>query len=298
MSSLSPNMRGIVFMVLATGAFIVNDSFLKVVMERIPPFEALFLRALVAVLIGIPVLWVMGVLPRAKLVFAPRVAARNAFELIASAGYIFAIAFAPLADITALSQLTPMIVMLGVVVFFGDRIGRGAIGLIIVAFIGALMVAQPGGSGFQPFALLGLWNALTSATRDLLGRRIADGVPAIVVAVGASVVTLIGVSVLMLVFERFVVPVPMELLLVLCSSAFLTLGQLLLFSAYRVAQTSAILPFFYSGTIWALLAGALVFNTVPNPLALAGIGLILLSGVMVLLVDRRARRIEASVAPH
>ena len=98
----------------------------------------------------------------------------------------------------------------------------------------------------------------------------------------------------MLAFEKWVMPGPVELLLIAGSSSLLTLGQLLLFSAYRVAETRVVAPFFYAGTLWALLIGALVFGTVPNALALSGIALILASGVLVVLLERRSRRILAT----
>jgi len=290
MTQSPSNLRGILYMVLATGCFLLNDSLLKIAMADVPPFEALFIRAVVGVLLGVPVLAATGALRRAPMMFQPLVLVRNGLELAAAAGYIFALAFAPLADITAMGQLTPMLVMLGAVVFFGDRIGRLASGLIALAFVGALLVAQPGGSGFQPFALLGLWSALGVAFRDLIGRRIRADVPALVVAVGASAVSLVGVGILMLVFERPVMPSTGAVLCLAAAAALLTLGQLLLFSAYRVAEMSIVVPFFYTGTAWALLLGILLFNTVPNPLGLTGMMLILVSGVLVVVSDHRARR--------
>lgn len=197
MSSQNSNLRGITLMVVATGCFLANDTVLKLAMASIPPLESLFLRALLAVIIGVPVLWASGMIGKAALVFRPVVVARNFFELAAAAGYIFAIAYAPLADITALAQLTPMLLMLGAAVFFKDKVSRIAVALIVVAFFGAVLVAQPGASGFQPFALLGLWSAVGCAVRDLIGRRIGPEVPALVVAVGASVVSLVGIGILM-----------------------------------------------------------------------------------------------------
>lgn len=288
MAHSQSNLRGILLMVLAMGCFLANDTVLKLAMSSIPPLEALFLRALLAVLLGLPMMLVSGVLRQAPMMFRPSVLLRNVFELAAAAGYVFAIAHAPLADITALAQVSPVLVLLGAVLFFGDRIGRFSGVLVVVAFLGAVLVAQPGSEGFQPFALLGLWSALGVALRDLFGRRVGAEVPALVVAVGASAVSLVGIGVLMVVFERWVAPGPRELLFIGTSSVLLTLGQLLLFTAYRTAETRIIAPFSYTGTIWALAAGALVFGTLPNPLALAGMALILLSGVLVLVLDRRA----------
>ncbi|MBN9363709.1 MAG: DMT family transporter [Devosia sp.] len=289
MPAQGSNLRGIVYMVLASGCFTINNGLLKLAVVDLPPLEALFLRAVAALILGVPVL--LATTSRASLrhMLEGRVLARNVVECAAAIAFVFAVANAPLADITALLQLTPMLVLLGAVLFFGDRVGGAAIALIVVALVGALLVAQPGSQGFQPYVLFGLASAALSAGRDLIGRRVDAGVPALAVAVGLSLVSAIGIGALMLAFERWVTPSLPQLLLIAGASAFLTLAQLLLFLSFRVAETKAVVPFFYTGTLWALLIGAVVFGTLPNAVAAAGICLIAASGVLVLLLDRRAR---------
>lgn len=289
MGAGSSNLRGIVYMVLASGCFTINNGLLKAAVVDLPPLEALFLRAVAAVLLGVPVLLMTA--PRGSLrhMLDGRVLARNVVECAAAIAFVFAVANAPLADITALLQLTPMLVLLGAVVFFGDRVGGATAALIVLALLGALLVAQPGANGFQPYVLFGLLSAALSAGRDLIGRRVDAGVPALAVAVGLSLVSAMGIGALMLVFERWVMPSWPELLLIAAASAFLTLAQLLLFQSFRVAETRAVVPFFYTGTLWALLVGLVMFGTLPNALASLGIGLIAASGVLVLLLDGRRK---------
>ena len=54
MQNLSHNMRGIIYMVLAAGTFVTNDTFLKLAAETLPPFQALFLRGVSAALWCLP----------------------------------------------------------------------------------------------------------------------------------------------------------------------------------------------------------------------------------------------------
>lgn len=283
MPAHASNLRGITFMVLASGCFTINNALLKLAVVNLPPLESLFLRALAGIILGVPVLLLTT--PRGSLrhVLDPRVLARNVVECAAAIAFVFAVANAPLADITALLQLTPMLVLLGAVVLFGDRVGGLTASLIVLALIGALLVAQPGASGLQPYVLFGLASAALSAGRDLIGRRVAAGIPAL------SVVCVVVIGCLMLVFERWVTPSLPQLLLISGASAFMTLAQLLLFLSFRVAETRAVVPFFYTGTLWALLIGAVVFGTLPNTVAAVGISLIALSGVLVLLLDQRRK---------
>lgn len=289
MPTRASNLRGIIYMVLASGCFTINNALLKLAVLELPPLEALFLRAAMAIVLGLPVLIATTSAASLRHMLERRVLARNVVECAAAIAFVFAVANAPLADITALLQLTPMLVLLGAVVFFGDRVGGATVALIVVALLGALLVAQPGSNGFQPYVLFGLLSAALSAGRDLIGRKVDAGIPALAVAVGLSVVSVVGLGALMLAFEHWVTPSFAELLLITGASAFLTLAQLLLFLSFRVAETRAVVPFFYTGTLWALLIGALVFGTLPNAVAAIGICLIAASGVLVLLLDRRAR---------
>jgi drug/metabolite transporter (DMT)-like permease len=290
------DLRGILFMVLSMGSFIVNDSFLKVVIGNLPPFEALFFRGIASILWGVPLLALTGGIKALPLVADRRVLFRNAFEMIAVIGYVLGLASAPIADLTALSQLSPMFVMIGAFWLFGERIQSFQFWLIVVAFIGAVMVAQPGMSGFTPFALFGLWNAVCIAGRDLSGRKVGLHVPGLVVAIGAAMIVVVGALIIGLIFERWVMPDGGQLLMLVCSGLFLTFGHMFVFLAYRVGSTGAVLPFAYTSTVWALISGAIVFGVLPNALALLGIGLIVLSGVLVVLV-RRGTPAVATVDP-
>jgi drug/metabolite transporter (DMT)-like permease len=67
---------------------------------------------------------------------------------------------------------------------------------------------------------------------------------------------------------------------------FVTLGHVGLLLAYRLGRTAAVAPFFYSFALWAVLSGLFVFGVLPNALALAGIALIVTSGVAIVLIDQ------------
>jgi drug/metabolite transporter (DMT)-like permease len=290
MTPAGSNLRGIIYMVLASGCFTINNGLLKAAVIDLPPLEALFLRAVAAVILGVPVLLMTAPWGSLRHMLDGRVLVRNVMECAAAVAFVFAVANAPLADLTALLQLTPILVLLGAVVFFGDRVGGATAALIVLALLGALLVAQPGASGFQPYVPFGLLSATLSACRDLIGRKVEAHVPALAVAVGLSLVSAIAIGALMLVFERWVTPSWPVLLLIAAASAFLTLAQLLLFQSFRVAETRVVVPFFYTGTLWALLVGFVMFGTLPNGLASIGIGLIAASGVMVLLLDGRRKQ--------
>jgi drug/metabolite transporter (DMT)-like permease len=277
-------------MTLATGSYVVNDTMMKIVTEALPPYETLFLRGIAATAWGLPLLLVLGHRRNLPLMFDPRVVARNLCELAAILCYVVALANMLIADVVALGQITPLLVLLGSALLLGERIGGLRLSLIALGFAGALMVAQPTGAGLSVFALLALGNAVFSAMRDLASRQVGPEVPGLVVALSASVIVLAGAGIAHLLLEDWVPPAPRHLALMAGSGLFLFFGHFLIFKAYRIGPTRAVAPFFYAFTLWAVLSGALVFGQLPNPLALAGIALVTASGLVIVWLDARPRR--------
>jgi len=285
-------LRGIGLMTIATLVFVINDTMMKVVTEGLPPFETLFLRGVAASIWSIPLILLTGNRRKVGAIVHPRVLIRNSFELVAVLFFVAALAKMPIADITAIIQFAPMLLLLGVAVFYREKIGRLRWVLIGIGFGGALMVAQPGGSSFTVYSLLGLGTAVMTAGRDIVGRRVPAEISGPVVAVGTILLVTFGAATAHLLLESWVVPSMRHLLLLGGSGLFLMFGHLFVFLAYRSGDIGATAPFFYTFTIWALLSGLIVFGTVPNTLALAGMALIIASGVAVALVSERRRKLR------
>ncbi|RYE10890.1 MAG: DMT family transporter [Hyphomicrobiales bacterium] len=285
------NLRGIALMVIATCVFSVNDVLMKLATEGLPPYQVLFMRGVLASLILLPVVLLSGNGRQLKHVFDRWVVLRNLFELFAVLCFVVALANMPIADLSALGQISPMLLLLGVAVIYREKIGRSRLLLMVLGFAGALLVAQPGGSGATPYAVLGVLTAIGTAARDIVGRKVGTNIPALVVAYSTLLLVMVGAGIATFGFEQWVMPSPRHLLLLAGSGLFLSLGHIFIFMSYRAAATSAVAPFYYLFSLWAMLSGVFVFGTFPNALAIAGICLIVISGVAVVLLDERRRRL-------
>jgi drug/metabolite transporter (DMT)-like permease len=284
------DLSGIVAMMAATAAFVVGDSFMKLVTEDLPPFEVLFLRGIAASLAcgALVVLrgeW--GAVPQALHV---RALLRAAGETLSVLCYVVALARMPIADVIAIIQTAPLMVLVGAACFLRERIGPARITLALVGFAGAVMVAQPGASGGSSAALVAFGSAVLVAARDLVGRGIPASIP-VSVAIWATVLMgmLVG-GAMSLAFETWVPPDAWHLGFLALAGLFVALGHVLLLLAYRLGRMPRVAPFFYSFALWAVVAGLLVWGEVPNALALAGIGLVVGSGIAILLIDARTDR--------
>ena len=291
MSLSAHPLRGPLFMILSTGSYVINDTMMKLATEGLPPYEVLMLRGMAALIWGLPLLLVLGYARKLPEMFEGRVLLRNLCEMGGILCYIVALANMPIADATALGQITPLIVLLGASLIFRERISGVAMALIGCGFIGALMVAQPSGAGISIYALLAIANAVLSAARDLAGRRVAATVPGMIVAMSAVVVVLIGAAVGHLLLEQWAMPATRHLLLLGGAGLFLIFGHFFIFMAYRVGPTSIVAPFYYCFTVWAGISGLVVFQQFPNALAAAGIVLVVASGLAIVLLGERQRRL-------
>lgn len=278
-------------MVIATCSYVINDTLMKLATEGLPPYQVLMLRGCAGLLWGLPLMLALGYGKQLPLVFERRVLARNLAETVAILCYVVALANMPIADASALGQITPLLVLLGASILFRERIGGVRMALIGLGFIGAIMVAQPTMQGISIYAVLALANAVLCAVRDLAGRRIAPEVPGMIVAMSAIIVVLLGAGAMHLATERWVVPQTQHLLLLAGAGLFLIFGHFFIFMAYRVGPTGVVAPFYYFFTFWAVLSGLVVFGQFPNGLAISGIVLVVAAGLAIVVLDERKRRL-------
>ena len=274
-------------MVAAMGMFIASDSASKFVMADIPLFQLIFLRGLAAVFFCLILVVAMDHGRDLPKVLNPWGLARGLCEVGANFGFTFAIFHMPIADVTAIAQTCPLLVLVGAKLIWREHLGLSRLLLIGLGISGALLVAQPGASAASPYAILGFLVAAAAAARDLITRKVPADIPAPVVAFSVLVILMVAGGANMVLFETPVFPGWREAGLILLAGALMVAGHVGIFLAYRIGPARSVAPFMYTLTLWAVLAGVVLFGDVPNMLAVIGIGLILLAGVLVIVVDNR-----------
>jgi drug/metabolite transporter (DMT)-like permease len=290
------DLSGIAAMLAATAVFVVCDSFMKLVMEDLPPFEVLFLRGIAASLACAALLVVSGDWRRVSGALHGRALLRAAGETLSVLCYIVALSRLPIADAIAILQTAPLIVVLGAAFVLRERIGPARVALVLVGFAGAIMVAQPGPAGVSTAALLAFASAVLIAARDLVGRDIPGSIPVMVVAFATNVMVMAGAAASSLAFETWAAPSGRHLLYLGLAGLFVTFGHIAVLSAYRLGRTAVVAPFFYGFAVWGVLAGLIIWGTLPNALALVGIALIAGSGIAIIVLDQRLGRKEIALS--
>lgn len=284
------NLRGIGFMLAGAGTFVLNDSFMKIALADLPPYQVLVMRGISGTICALVLLSVMGDLKKLSDGLHRFVFLRGILEVCAILTYILALAHAPIGDVTAIFQITPLLVILGMIFIHREAVVALRMILVALGFVGALLVAQPGFGTASPFLMLAFITALFAALRDLAGRRVSSEIPALVATLITIVMVMSGAAIVGLMAETWIVPTPYHIILMAAAGLFMMLGHMFTFLAYRNASAQAVAPFYYAFMIWAVILGYVIFLDVPNNYAVAGMLLILASGLGIVFMEQRHSR--------
>ena len=284
------NLRGIGFMLAGAGTFVLNDSFMKIALADLPPYQVLVMRGISGTICALVLLSVMGDLKKLSDGLHRFVFLRGILEVCAILTYILALAHAPIGDVTAIFQITPLLVILGMIFIHREAVVALRMILVALGFVGALLVAQPGFGTASPFLMLAFITALFAALRDLAGRRVSSEIPALVATLITIVMVMSGAAIVGLMAETWIIPTPYHIILMAAAGLFMMLGHMFTFLAYRNASAQAVAPFYYAFMIWAVILGYVIFLDVPNNYAVAGMLLILASGLGIVFMEQRHSR--------
>ena len=283
------NRRGIAAMSLAMASFVTNDALVKYVSQGLPAAQLIFIRAIFATLLLLLVAWTLGALTTAGLrcMCQPRVVLRAGLDALGTFTYLTSLFHLPIGNATAINMATPMMITLMAVLAFKERVGLARWIAIATGFAGVVLIVQPSAAGFNAFALLCLVGTFFHAARDLTTRAIDTAVPSILITL-ATALAVLALAGLLTAVQGWQAPTARQLALLAAASVFLSAGYFLIITGMRTGDISVIAPFRYTGLLFALAMGWLVWGDVPNGLAWAGIALLVGAGLYVLHGERRA----------
>lgn len=279
------NRIGILWMVLAMTCFIANDALVKTVLARIPSAQMIVVRGCMAIALIMLVAWRMGALVRVSELFRGWVGVRAGCEGVGTFLYLAALYHLPLANATAIYMSSPLFIGILALFFLRERVDARRWVAIGLGFLGVMLVIQPQAEGFNLYAWLCLLSTLVYAGRDLLTRKIPVGTPSIVVTLATAAVV-VGMAVVVLLFEGWTPMLWSDVGLLALAAGCLSTAYYSVIASVRRGEVSVVAPFRYVGLLWAVVLGYLIWGDVPNPLAWAGIGLLLCAGLYMISQQR------------
>ncbi len=280
-------LRGIALAVASTLLFSLSDATSKFLTGSLPVVEIAWIRYLIFV--GFALALTVGSGPGRFRVRRPRVQIIRGLGMVTSSlAFIIALHYLPLADATSIGFVSPLLTAMLAVPILGEVVGMHRWVAAIIGFVGVVVVVRPGTSAFHPAALLVLLSSLSWAVASVLTRMVA-GVDSSATTLLWSACTGALLLSIALPFD-FLLPTPMEFLLLLLLGVVASSGHYLTVLAYRHAAASVLAPFSYSQLIWAVALGFAVFGAIPDGWTLVGAAIIVASGVYTANYERGVRR--------
>ena len=284
------NLRGSLWMVAAMAGFSVEDMFLKSAAASLPVGQILMIFG-AGGMIGFALLAARrGERLLHPAILSPAILIRCVFEVAGRLFYTLAIALTPLSSASAILQATPLVVVMGAALIFGERVGWRRWTAIAVGFAGVLIILRPGLDGFTPLSLLAVLGMLGFAGRDLATRAAPPVLSNLQLGVYGFAMMVPTGAVLLAVSGGAALPSALAAGQLAAATIIGVLAYYALTSAMRMGEVSVVTPFRYTRLVFALILGAAVFGERPDAATLLGSAVIVASGVYTLL---RSRRVQA-----
>lgn len=201
----------------------------------------------------------------------------------------------PLAEASALAFTAPIWVALLSWRVLGESVATSDKWIAAIGFSGVLLIVRPGTDVFHPAALLVMAMALVNAVYQLLTRKLTQD-SAFTTFFFSPLVGVVVSSVLLLVYG-FPESLSIKNMVLLASTGILGgLGHLLITLSFYRAPPASLTPFVYLQMIWAIVLGWLLFDQLPDAIALTGMAVIVSAGLWLILHRRRAMRASPGVS--
>ncbi len=270
--------------------FITMASLIKATAHHVPPGQAVFFRSFFAIPVIFAWLWMRGDL-RTGLTVTSKL--RHFWRGLVGTGAMglgFAgLGLLPLPEVTAIGYAAPLLVVVFAAMFLNEEVRAFRLFAVALGMVGVTIVLAPRltmlsgptvDSGAALGAMLVLMGAICAALAQIYVRKMVQTEQTSAIVFYFSL-TATGLSLLTIPFG-WVMPLPFEALLLVIAGLLGGLGQIFLTSAYRFADASVVAPFDYASMLFAILIGYFIFDEVPTLQMLAGAGLVILAGVMII----------------
>ncbi len=271
--------NGPIAMALSGFCFATMSVFVRILGETMPSLEKAFFRNGISFFI---ILAIIAARPKQQRIFKshnmPLQILRGLLGVGAMSCFFIALDLTSLAKVTASSYVTPLLITLGAILIYKEKVYLRRTIALICGFIGMLVMTN--------FALAideGMMYALIAcifmAGVGLVIRRLSRiDPPDVTIFWMGAIMTPIS---LILAIPSWVWPNLYQLFLLLLIGLLATIAQQLLMRSYQRGEATEILPYDFLRLIWASIYGFAIFNERPEINIYIGAAIILASTVYI-----------------
>ncbi|NMA99165.1 MAG: DMT family transporter [Phyllobacteriaceae bacterium] len=196
----------------------------------------------------------------------------------------------PVAETTAIVYLCPVLVVALSGPLLGEKVGLSAWFAALIGFSGVILIARPG-SGLDPWGVaFVLGNVAVSVAYNLLSRVLARTERTMAMLFYSALVGAIAFGIFLPWTMHGAAPTLLQIVLFISLGVSAWLGHYCFTQSYRYAPAGVIAPMSYMHLLWAGIGGWLVFGQFPEAIALGGMLLVALAGIISAVRPRFGRR--------
>mgnify|MGYP000244641308 FL=1 len=277
------NMLGSIWMIASMAIFAIEDAFVKAASNALPVGQILIIFGLGGAVMFASMARLNNEPLFIKDVVSRPMRIRVVFEIIGRLFYVLAIAVTPLSSATVILQATPLVVVAGAAMGFGERVGWRRWSAIFIGLVGVIVIIQPGTDSFSMLSVLAIVGMIGFAGRDLASRA----APA---TLSTSILGLYGFLSIVVAGSIFSIWQGASFVLPDVYTSFNLAGAILsgvaayscLMKAMRTGEVSAVTPFRYTRLLFGITLGVVLFGESLSSTMLLGSGMVVFSGLFII----------------
>ena len=309
------NTKGIFFIMTGMAFFSIQDSLIKYIYEDVALFELYFGRTLIQSIILLSFVLLTKKTIILKTYYPVLTLVRVVCFFFGFSFFYISLTFMTLAMTSALFFSCPFFMSMFAKFFLKEKIGIRRWSAIFVGFIGVLIVLNPSLEEFNFFKLAPVACALCYATSMTITKYTSskDSIYTqmtwlYIFAIFASIIIFLvsgdgkfnnfSDSTMQFIFREWFTNPAEAWPYVLIMGIVASISFFCVFSAYSIASPSIVSLFEYSYIVWAMLAGYILFETVPVPRTFIGAAIIIGAGFYIYYREKIKGQMIATDTPN
>jgi drug/metabolite transporter (DMT)-like permease len=280
-------LRGIGWMLLAGGCFVVVTGIVRHLGTDMNPVQAAFIRYAFGFAFLAPV-WLRFLRAPPPLSRVGVHAIRGLVHGLGVMLWFFAMTRIPIAQVTALGFTAPIFTTIGAAIFLGETFRLRRFVAVLLGFAGTLVILKPGIDVVDIGAVAQLSAAPLFAVSLLIAKKLTETEsPTTIVAYLSIFVTLALLPPALYVWRA---PTLEELAWLFVTALSATLGHVCMTRAFRATEITVTQPVSFLQLVWATLLGLYLFGEQPDAWTWAGGAVIVGSATYIAHREARQRR--------
>ena len=309
------NTKGIFFIMTGMAFFSIQDSLIKYIYEDVALFELYFGRTLIQSIILLSFVLLTKKTIILKTHYPVLTLVRVVCFFFGFSFFYISLTFMTLAMTSALFFSCPFFMSMFAKFFLKEKIGIRRWSAILIGFIGVLIVLNPTLEEFNFFKLAPVACALCYATSMTITKYTSDKDSIYtqmtwlyIFAIFASIIIFLvsgdgkfnnfSDSTMQFIFREWFTNPAGAWPYVLIMGIVASISFFCVFSAYSIASPSIVSLFEYSYIVWAMLAGYILFETVPVPRTFIGAAIIIGAGFYIYFREKVRGQMIATDTPN